>query len=324
MSGILAFLGGRAVIVLFAGVFLGLAVPSLAAFCRPLLAPSVVVLLLATLLRVNWQAMLDYARRPALAIGLTVWLLLVSPVITWLFLLALPLPTALTTSLVLMAAAPPILTAAAIAMILGLDGALATIAALLATLLTPLTVPPLALLLLGLDIEIGVAELMLRLGAVVISAFVGAMIIRRLAGPARLAAHATHIDGLIVVVMLIFAVAIMDGVTDALFARPGTVALWVAASFIANPLLQLAGGLAFAWLGRRAALTVGLLSGNCNMGLLLAALPPDSDFDVTLYFAVAQLPIYMLPAIMLPLYRSLLANAVPTAVSHQRSDPPSN
>ena len=43
-----------------------------------------------------------------------------------------------------LAAAPPILSAAPIAMILGLDGALALVVGLLATLLTPLTVPPLA------------------------------------------------------------------------------------------------------------------------------------------------------------------------------------
>jgi BASS family bile acid:Na+ symporter len=103
-------------------------------------------------------------------------------------------------------------------------------------------------------------------------------------------------------------------VTARLLAEPWIVAGWTLAAFVANPLLQLMGGLAFAWLGRRGALTVGLMSGNCNMGLLLAALPPGTDFDVLLYFAVAQLPIFMLPALMLPLYRRLLAR---TAGSEQ-------
>src|SRR3546814_18528910 len=65
---------------------------------------------------------------------------------------------------------------------------------------------------------------------------------------------------------------------------------------------------AFAWLGRRRALTVGLISGNCNMGLLLAAFPPGTDGDVVLYFAVAQIPMYMLPALLLPLYRRLVGD----------------
>lgn len=306
MSRLLAFLGGHATWVLFVGVFLGLALPSLAALARPLLAPAVAVLLTATLVRIDWQVMLGYLRRPWLAVVITVWLLLGAPLLMAAALAFLPLPGALATALVLMAAAPPILSAAPIAMILGLDGALALVAALAATLLTPLTVPPLALALLGLELDIGVVEFMTRLSLVVAAAFAAALVIRRLIGRERLPRVATHLDGLVVAVMLIFAVAIMDGVTATLLTRPMTVALWLAVAFVANPALQVVGTLAFAWLGRRRALTVGLISGNCNMGLLLAAFPPGTDFDVVLYFAVAQLPMYMLPAVLLPLYRRLV------------------
>ncbi|WP_193367671.1 hypothetical protein [Pelagibius marinus] len=306
MSRLLAFLGGHATWVLFVGVFLGLALPSLAALARPLLAPAVAVLLTATLVRIDWQVMLGYLRRPWLAVVITVWLLLGAPLLMAAALAFLPLPSALGTALVLMAAAPPILSAAPIAMILGLDGALALVAALAATLLTPLTVPPLALALLGLELDIGVVEFMTRLSLVVAAAFAAAVVIRRLIGRERLPRVATHLDGLVVAVMLIFAVAIMDGVTATLMTRPMTVALWLAVAFVANPALQVVGTLAFAWLGRRRALTVGLITGNCNMGLLLAAFPPGTDFDVVLYFAVAQLPMYMLPAVLLPLYRRLV------------------
>lgn len=306
MSRLLAFLGGHATWVLFVGVFLGLALPSLSALARPLLAPAVAVLLTATLVRIDWQVMLGYLRRPWLAALITAWLLLGAPLVTAAVLTLLPLPGALTTALVLMAAAPPILSAAPIAMILGLDGALALVAGLAATLLTPLTVPPLALALLGLELDIGVVEFMSRLSLVVAAAFAAALVIRRLIGRERLPRVATHLDGLVVAVMLVFAVAIMDGVTATLMTRPMTVALWLAVAFVANPALQIAGALAFAWLGRRRALTVGLVSGNCNMGLLLAAFPPGTDFDVVLYFAVAQLPMYMLPAVLLPLYRRLV------------------
>lgn len=306
MSRLLAFLGGHATWVLFVGVFLGLVLPSLAAEARPLLAPAVAVLLTATLVRIDWQVMLGYLRRPWLAAVITAWLLLGAPLLMAAVLAFLPQPEALTTALVLMAAAPPILSAAPIAMILGLDGALALVAGLAATLLTPLTVPPLALALLGLELDIGVVEFMTRLSLVVAAAFAAALLIRQAIGRERLPRIATHLDGLVVTVMLIFVVAIMDGVTATLVARPMTVALWLAVAFIANPALQVAGALAFAWLGRRRALTVGLISGNCNMGLLLAAFPPGTDFDVVLYFAVAQLPMYMLPAVMLPLYRRLV------------------
>ena len=301
----LAFLGGNATRVLFAGVFLGLLLPDLAAFARPLLGPAVVILLFAVLLRIDWGALAGYLRRPGLALLLIIWLLVASPILVWLLVAPLGLlPSALTTALVLMAAAPPIVGATSIAIVLGLDGALILVAGLLSTLLAPLTVPPLALALLGLELDVSLMDFMLRLSIVVAGAFFGAAVVRRLTPRGWLADHAAHIDGVVISVMLVFAVAIMDGVTEAIFARPWTVGLWLAAAFVANPMLQALGAACFAWLGRRRALTIGLATGNCNMGLLLAALPPGSDFDVVLYFALAQLPMYMLPALLSPLYRA--------------------
>ncbi|MBK1698862.1 hypothetical protein [Rhodovibrio salinarum] len=303
---LLALLSRHATRVLFAGVFIGLAVPPLAAAARPYLLIGVIALLTAMLLRVDWTAMGAYLRRPVLATALLVWLLGGAPVVVWLVLLPADLPDSLNVSLVLMAAAPPILSAAAIAVLLGLDGALAIVVGLIATLLTPLTVPPMALVLLGLDLNISVGMFMGRLAGIVGPAFVLSLLLRKLAGPDRLERARPEIEGVTVLVMLYFGIAIMDGVTARLLSEPGIVAGWTLAAFIANPALQLIGGLAFAWLGRRGALTVGLMSGNCNMGLLLAALPSGTDFNVLLYFAVAQLPIFMLPALMLPLYRRLL------------------
>src|SRR3546814_7736935 len=94
-----------------------------------------------------------------------------------------------------MAAAPPILSAAPIAMILGLDGALALVVGLIATLLTPLTVPPLAFVLLGLELDLGAMEFMARLGVVVVVAVAAAVVIRRAIGRERLPRVTRHLDG---------------------------------------------------------------------------------------------------------------------------------
>jgi BASS family bile acid:Na+ symporter len=42
------------------------------------------------------------------------------------------------------------------------------------------------------------------------------------------------------------------------------------------------------------------------MGLLLAVLPAATHPDILLYFAIGQLPMYLLPALLTPLYRRLL------------------
>ncbi len=43
------------------------------------------------------------------------------------------------------------------------------------------------------------------------------------------------------------------------------------------------------------------------MGLLLAVLPAGLHHDIALYFALAQFPIYILPALLKPLYGGLLS-----------------
>ena len=303
----LAFLGRHATSVLFIGVFLGLAWPDLAALLRPLFAATVALLLFATLLRMDWPGLSRYARQPGLIVIIVLWLLAGSSLLVLALVRLSPLPESLDTALVLMAASPPILSAAALAILLRLDAPLALVAILVSTLLVPLTLPPLALALLGLRLDIGLIDFMLRLGLLIGGAFVAALIVRRWLGTRRLAEMAVPLDGSIVLIMLIFAIAIMDGVTARLIDEPGKVALWIAAAFVANPLLQLAGALAFAWLGRSRALTIGLMSGNCNMGLLLATLPATGNSDVLLFFALAQLPIYMLPALLRPIYRRAAA-----------------
>ncbi|MEM7172950.1 MAG: hypothetical protein AAF530_22505 [Pseudomonadota bacterium] len=304
---LLHFLGRHAVLALFFGVFVGLALPGLAGHFRPLLSPMVILILMGTLLRIDWSSLLHNLRQPRRALIMFLWLQAAAPALTWLILLPFDLPPALAAGIVLMAAAPPIMSAAAIALMVGLDGPLALVGAMIATLAAPLTVPPMALWLLGLDVQVSAWALMSRLAMVVIIAFTGAAVLRAWIGAPRLAAHANAIDGLIVVGMLVFAVAIMDGVTDTLIARPAVFWGWTLAAFLANPLLQIMGAAVFWRLGGKRALTTALLTGNCNMGLVLAALPPDADPDIGLYFAVAQFPMFMLPAMLVPLYRALLA-----------------
>ena len=299
---LLALLGRRGTLVLFFAVFIGVALPSLAAVLR--------LILFAALLRIDWGQLRDVLRRPLLVGLLTAWMLCGSAVVSTLLLAAMPLPDSLETAIVLMATAPPILGAAAIALLLGLDGALLMVVGLLATLLTPFTVPPLALLLLGIEIEIGLFAFMLRLGLLVGMAFAAAWLVKRLAGKARLAAHGDAMNGLIVLLMVVFAVGIMDGVTAQAIADPSRVMIWTLAGLLANPLLQLLGSLVALRLGPRRALAVGLATGNCNMGLLLAAMPPEVDPGVGLFFAVAQLPMYTLPILQRPLYSHWLKNSL--------------
>src|SRR3546814_13819591 len=90
----------------------------------------------------------------------------------------------------------------------------------------------------------------------------------------------------------------MDGVEAKLVAQPGYVILATASAFVANVLLQVLGYAVGRWvfrLGQPAALTMGILTGNCNMGLIMVALADRAVFDMVIFFAMGQLPMYMLP-----------------------------
>jgi len=88
------------------------------------------------------------------------------------------------------------------------------------------------------------------------------------------------------------------------------VLLVTVAAFVANIVLQCLGTLAALRLGMRSAITVGLMTGNCNMGIVLVALADEAPFDTVMFFALGQIPMYMLPALMLPLYRRIAGPSV--------------
>ena len=301
------YLGKHATLFLAGGVLLGLLVPPLAALARPMLIPGLLIPLVIALVRLDWGALAAYARRPGLVALISAGLLLVSPVVMWIALKAFSLPPALAQGLTLMAAASPIVSSAAISLILGLDAALAVVVIVVTTALIPFSLPPVALWLLGLKIDIDLATFMLRLLLMVGGAFAAALALRRLVPRQKLEANARMLDGASVATLVIFALAIMDGVTAVALARPGYVVLVTVAAFVANVALQCLGALTTLKLGLRSALTVGLMTGNCNMGLVMVALADKADFDVIVFFAMGQIPMYMLPALLGPVYRRLLA-----------------
>lgn len=308
MLGIFA---DRATLLLASGVFFGLLWPALAHALRPALVPSVFIIVALALARLDWRALADYGRRPFFSAAVLAWLMLACPALTALAVAALPLPPALATALTLAAMSAPIFASVAFTLLLRLDSPLAVVASVLSTFLVPLTLPPMALALLGLDLSVGVTEFALRLGGFIGGATAAAMLLRAVAGRARIDRHARRIDGFAVLCFIVFATAIMDGVRATLLARPGFVLLSVAAAFAINLALQAVGTAAFWRAGRAQALTVGLLSGNRNLALLLAVLVDRAEFDVLLFFAAGQFPIFVLPAVLAPLYRRLARGAPP-------------
>jgi bile acid:Na+ symporter, BASS family len=307
----LTFCGRHGTSLLAGGFFIGLVAPPLATLFRPVLGPSVFLLTAATMLGVDWRALgshLVRPWRPALIVG---WTMLGAPALTALVVHFLVPPAPLGTALVLWAAASPLIAVPAIAALLDLDPALALLIWAVGTFLTPLSLPPVVLGLAGVRLEIGMAQLMGNLALFVGGAALLATLARRVIGSERIARHRLAVSGLNVVLLLLFVVAVMDGMTRTLLAEPGQVLLNAGAAMVASAALQGVSFLVFFGLERRTALTAALIGGSHNFAIVWAALGPADESALLLFFAAVQLPIFVLPALLRPIYRRLNRRAPP-------------
>lgn len=303
MRRLLDSLGMYARWALPAGVFAGIVLPDLAALLRPLLTPVVIGTLTLALLRLEWARMGAALRRPGLPLLLASWQLALSPALVWAGSTLVGLPPDLHLVLVLQAAAPPIGSAPVFALILGLDGALAAVITVLATLLLPLTLTPIVVLLADTGLRVDLAAFALRVTLVVVTPFVVAALLRRLVGRERLRRNDALVGGLNVLLLVVFAIAVMDGVTARLLAEPAYIGGLLFASCVAALLLHAAGYAAFRWTGARTAFNVAVLSGNRNMGLMLAITAGTAGEAFSLYVGVAQIPMYFAPLLLSPFVR---------------------
>jgi BASS family bile acid:Na+ symporter len=309
---LLAFFGRRAPTLLAAGIVIGLLFPALAALLRPALPPLVFLLATATLIRIDWPRIAAHVRQPIRIALMLLWSLLVSPVVIAAITAHLPLPQGLVQAIVIWSASPALIAAPALAFLLGLDGSLALIVMLAGSLMMPLTLPPLLLGLLGVSLPIGIAALMGRLALFWGGAVLAAGIVRRLLGIRRIDRLTGEINGLNVLLLVLFAIGIMDGVAGIASARPHELFLYIAAAFAAALAQQLLGTAAFLWSGRIPALTIGMVCGNRNMAAVWASLGTLAPPELTLFLVALQLPIYTLPILLRPLYRQPGGNAGPS------------
>ncbi|HET8725868.1 MAG TPA: hypothetical protein VFO41_00025 [Alphaproteobacteria bacterium] len=303
---LLAQLGRAATPVLAFGIFAGLFMPPVASALQPLLLPSIVLLLALALLRLDWDRMGRYARRPGIVGLVVVWQLLLSPLVAFAIGSAFGLPAGLLAALTLNAASSPIMSSAAFAQLLDLDAPLSVVVVVAGTLLLPLTVTPIAFWLVDVALPIDAAGFLARIGVFIVLPFGVAFLVRRLAGEATLDRHDDAIAGATVVTLLVFAIAVMDGVAVRLLEEPGEVLLFLAVALAANIGFQILSTALFWLAGRRTAASIGLMSGNRNMGLILALTGGIAGEDFLLYLAVAQVPIYVLPLVAKPVYRRLM------------------
>ncbi|MGY2050438.1 hypothetical protein [Methylobacterium sp. JK268] len=308
MTQILTGITARGPLMLWLGLCLGLAWPRLADLARPAMSGAIFVLLVGTLLRVDGRHVAACVRRPATVLALTLLAAIGCPLAVGWLAHAAGGPSDLVTALVLAAASPPSAGTAALAWMLGLDGAMALTVTLAATAAAPVTVPALARSLGGIAID--PLALAGRMAALVGAAALAASLLRCWAGP-RLAGQRSALDALLVAALAVFAVAAMAGMQDRLRAEPRAVLEAVALAFAVNLGQQALGALRPGGLAARA--SAGLILGNRNVGLVWSALGTAATPSMVLIFAAAQVPIYTLPRLFQSVLRHRRALGRPGA-----------
>ncbi len=286
---------------------IGYLLPPLAAACREFILPAIIVILTVAMLRLDVARLRGYIRRPGAMALIVLVNLIAAPVLMWVLLTPIDIPDELRQGMVLLAAAPMVSSAIAFATILELDSALAVAVMVTTYAIVPITLPALSLWLLGLDLGVGFFDLFSRLFATIaIPAGIAFAIRRWVIQPEIMIKNARALDGISVLFVMVFGFGIIHGLPAFVAARPDYVVLVLAASFAANIGLQIVGAALFLWMGRREALTVGLVTGNTNLGLLMVTLADRAPPELLVCFVLGQIPMYFLPVVALPVYRRLM------------------
>ncbi len=310
----LEWLGRQGTKVAAASILVGLALPPLAAALKPIFTAAIFLLLVFAFLRVDPAELSARFKAPLLVAIACLGIMVLTPV---LFGLTLPhtgieqLGPGVVLGLMMYLAAPPIMASTAFAALLRLDTALTLAVLIVCTAATPLLAPFIVSYFAGSALDLDVAQLVLRLLAILGGAFFIAQLLRRWLGNGRIAANKGTIDGINAALLFLFGVAAMDGVTARAIREPELVAVVSLLAFAVAVGIYALTALIFWRAGLKKSLALGFSSAHRNMGVMVAAAGSGLPELTWIYFAVAQFPIYLLPALAAPVVHRLLERRLP-------------
>jgi hypothetical protein len=306
----LTWIGGQGARAIAALVFIGVAVPPLGELLKPYVTEAIFLLLCISFMRVDIGALLNHLRRPGLVIAATAWTTLAVPAIIGLGAVAVGTNEHwpdLFLALMLQAVASPMMASPALAAVMGLDATLVLVALVTSTALVPFTAPLFAYAFLGTALKLTPLGLGLKLAAVLSGSLLVALVLRWMFGVAAIQRHKLTIDGINIVVLLVFVSAVMGNVAGSLFADPLLMIELGLIAFAVFFALTGVSALIFRAAGPERALSIGLMVSQRNMGLMVAATDGLLPGTTWLYFALSQFPIYLSPQLLAPIARRLTA-----------------
>jgi BASS family bile acid:Na+ symporter len=297
-------------------VLFGIAIPPLGALLRPYVTEAIFLLLVIYFMLVDLAALRAHLRRPGLIVAATAWTTIGVPLI---FGVAAHLAgldarsPGLFLALMLQAIASPMMASPAIAALMGLDATLVLVTLVTSTALVPFTASLFAALFLAATLSISPLALGAKLLAILAGSLLVATIIRWLFGTEAIQRHRRPIDGLNIIILLVFVAAVMGNVIADFLADPlPSIAIALLAFAIFFALLIVT---TLRRIGYEQALALGLMVSQRNLGLMLAATAGALPGMTWLYFALTQFPYYLAPQMLTPIARRLTSQATGVAAA---------
>ncbi len=290
---------------LVAGLLAGLFLPDLAATLRPWLPEMVAFLLFLTAYRIGPKAAFGAAAEARRAFAFALAFQLVMPLAALAILLAFGVAdSAFGLVLVLMLAAPSVTGSPNFAIMMGRDPTPALRLLIVGTLLFPLTVFPVLWLSPALGDQAEVMTAALRLIAVIAGAVTLAFLLRAKGSPVLTNDRRDALDGLSAVTLAIIVIGLMAALGPALKDDLWNALAWAAFAFALNFGLQITCYVTLTAAGDHGrAAPVSIVAGNRNIALFLVALPASVTDPLLIFIGCYQLPMYLTPILLRPLYR---------------------
>ena len=308
MAHLCHFISQHARACLMVGLASGLLLPTLAKQMAHWLPVMVAALLTITALRIGHKAARGAARDLKWGLGAVAVLQLAIPLVCIGALTLVGLastPAAL--ALVLATSAPAISGSTNLALLLGLDAGRMMQIMVLGTAAFPLTVIPILLL----SPQLGALPDVLTSAGLVLLVILTATTIgfalRVFYYPDPTPSQIKTLGGTSVLAFCIIVIALMAPLNAAIREAPAQVALWTVLAFAISYGLQSATLLALRQTKLRpVAGPVAIGAGNRNIALFLVALPPETITPLLIFIGCWQLPMYLTPILLPPLYRKAL------------------
>ncbi len=302
----LEWMGRYGTLLMPLGIVVGCVFQPLAELLRPTLAINVFLMLTVVLSRLEIQHALAHLRKPRVFLLSLVWAFLVIPVLFVAVLHAFPQSPGLNAALIIYATSPPNFGAAALAFIMGLDGALTVATIFASTALHPIITPAFTELFAQGAIAISGTDLAVRLAGLIGGASLAAWGLRSWLGAEKRKASAGMFDGVNVIIMVLFAIALMDGIPARVIAQPAYSLGLIALATVLHIGINAITVAAFWRSGQRRAYTFGYSHSGRNIAVVMSVLGSAAPDDAWLFFAMLQFPIYCLPMLLRPLYLHVL------------------